>query len=167
MKQLTKDKFPKYARSSYNSMPEKQTNNNNNKQSKSGKKTWTDISPKKIYRWITNTWKDAQYHSLLGKCKSKLQWYITTHLSVWPSSKILQTVNAGDGVEKRGHPCTVGGNVNWYSHYGRWYGDSLKKTRNKTIKWPSNPTPRHIPWGNQNWKRHMYPAVHCSIIYNS
>ena len=23
--------------------------------------------------------------------------------------------------------CTVGGNVNWYSHYGRWYGDSLKK----------------------------------------
>ena len=23
--------------------------------------------------------------------------------------------------------CTVGGNVNWYSHYGRRYGDSLKK----------------------------------------
>ena len=23
--------------------------------------------------------------------------------------------------------------------------------------WPSNSTPRHIPWGNQNWKRHMYP----------
>ena len=22
--------------------------------------------------------------------------------------------------------CIVGGNVNWYSHYGRWYGDSLK-----------------------------------------
>ena len=25
------------------------------------------------------------------------------------------------------HSCTVGGNVNWYSHYGRHYGDSLKK----------------------------------------
>ena len=30
----------------------------------------------------------------------------------WPSSKGLQTINAGEGVEKRGHSCTVGGNVN-------------------------------------------------------
>ena len=30
-------------------------------------------------------------------------------------------------MEKWEHSCTVGGNVNWYSHYGRWYGDSLKK----------------------------------------
>ena len=42
------------------------------------------------------------------------------------SSKSLQTINAGEGVEKREHSCTVGGNVNWYSHYGRPYGDSLK-----------------------------------------
>ena len=42
-------------------------------QSKSGKKTYTDISPKKTYRWLTNTWKDVQHHSLLEKCKSKLQ----------------------------------------------------------------------------------------------
>ena len=27
---------------------------------------------------------------------------------------------------------------------------------NKTTIWPSNPTPRHVTWGNQNWKRHMY-----------
>ena len=33
--------------------------------------------------------------------------------------------------------------------------------------WPSSPTPRHIPWGKQNWKRHMYPSIHCSTIYNS
>ena len=30
-------------------------------------------------------------------------------------------------MEKRERSCTVGGNVNRYSHYGRWYGDSLKK----------------------------------------
>ena len=30
-----------------------------------------DISPKKTYRWLTNTWKDAQHHSLSEKCKSK------------------------------------------------------------------------------------------------
>ena len=29
-----------------------------------------DISSKKTYRWLTNTWKDAQHHSLLEKCKA-------------------------------------------------------------------------------------------------
>ena len=33
-------------------------------------------------------------------------------LSEWPSSQSLQTINAGEGVEKREHSCTVGGNVN-------------------------------------------------------
>ena len=27
---------------------------------------------------------------------------------------------------ERGPSCTTDGNVSWYSHYGRWYGDSLK-----------------------------------------
>ena len=31
------------------------------------------ISPKKTYRWLTSTWKDAQHHSLLEKCKSNPQ----------------------------------------------------------------------------------------------
>ena len=30
------------------------------------------------------------------------------------------------GCGKREPSCTVGGNVNWYSHYGRQYRDSLK-----------------------------------------
>ena len=51
---------------------------------------------------------------------------ITSHWLEWSSSKSLQTIHAGEGVEKREFSCTVGGNVNWYSHYGRWYGDSLK-----------------------------------------
>ena len=29
------------------------------------------------------------------------------------------------------------------------------KTRNETTIWPSNPTTRHTPWGNQNWKTHV------------
>ena len=32
-----------------------------------------------------------------------------------------------EGVQKREHSCTVGGNVNWYSRCERQYGDSLKK----------------------------------------
>ena len=48
-----------------------------------------------------NTWKHAHHCSLLEKCKSKLQWDITSHQSEWPSSKSLQTINAGEVVEKR------------------------------------------------------------------
>ena len=43
----------------------------------------------------------------------------------------------------------------------------LKKLGIKPPYDPANPIPRHIPWWNQNWKRHMYPNVHCSTIYNS
>ena len=28
---------------------------------------------------------------------------------------------------KGNRSCTIGGNVNWYSPYGKWYGDILKK----------------------------------------
>ena len=45
----------------------------------------------------------------------------------WPSSKSLQAINAGEDVEKRECSCTVGRNVSWHSHFGRQYGDSLKK----------------------------------------
>ena len=38
----------------------------------------------------------------------------------------LQTINAGEGVEKREPSYTVGGNVNWYSRFGEQYGGSLK-----------------------------------------
>ena len=41
-----------------------------------------------------------------------------------------------------------------------------EKTSNKTTIQSSNPTSGHIPWGNQNWKRHMYPYVHWTIICN-
>ena len=63
----------------------------------------------------------------LEKCKSKLQWGITSYWSQWPSSWNMETINAGEVVEQREPSCTVDGNVNWYSHYGKLYGDSLKK----------------------------------------
>ena len=78
------------------------------------KKKWAkelDISPK-TYRWLTNTWKDAQHHSLSEKCKSKPLWGTISHQSEWLPSKSLQTINAGEGVEKREPSCIVGGNAN-------------------------------------------------------
>ena len=41
------------------------------------------------------------------KCKSQLPRGITSHRSEWPSSKILQSLNAGEGVEKREPPPTL------------------------------------------------------------
>ena len=40
--------------------------------------------------------------------------------------KNLQTINAGEGTEKKEPSYTVGGNVNWCGHYGKQYGVSLK-----------------------------------------
>ena len=34
------------------------------------------------------------------------------------NNKNLQAINAGEGVEKREPSYTVGGNANYYSHYG-------------------------------------------------
>ena len=40
--------------------------------------------------------------------------------------KNLQIINAGEGVEQREPSYTVGGNVNWFSHYGTQYRGSFK-----------------------------------------
>ena len=51
-------------------------------------------------------------------------------ISYWPDwlpSKSLQTINAREDVEQREPSYTVGGNTNWYSHYGEQCGDSFKK----------------------------------------
>ena len=85
----------------------------NNPIKKKGWMAWADISPKKTYRWSTNTQKDAQHQSLLEKCKSEPQSGITSHWSEGPSPKSLQTINAGEGLEKRQPSCTVGGNTQW------------------------------------------------------
>ena len=42
----------------------------------------------------------------------------------WSSSKSLQTKNAVGG-EEREPSYTTGGNVNWRSHYGEYYGALL------------------------------------------
>ena len=48
---------------------------------------YRDISPKKIYRCPRCKRKEAQYHKLLEKCNSELQWSIISHQSEWTSSE--------------------------------------------------------------------------------
>ena len=56
--------------------------------------------------------------------KTTLRYHL--HQPEWPSSKSLQTINAGEGVEKREPSHTFDGNVNWFNHCGKHYGDSSK-----------------------------------------
>ena len=58
---------------------------------------------------------------IIGEMQIRTTVSITLHQSEWPSSKNLQTINAGEIVEKRESSCTVGGNANWYSHYREQY----------------------------------------------
>ena len=77
---------------------------------------------KKICKWqgilnITNHQENAkQNHNKTSSqtCRKEL-------------SKRQEITSADKNVEKRKHLCTVGGNVNWFSHYGEQYGGSLKK----------------------------------------
>ena len=50
---------------------------------------------------------------------------IKRHIS-FPSPALISLLKHPIGVEKREASYTVGGNVNWYSHYGEQYGGSLK-----------------------------------------
>ena len=52
--------------------------------------------------------------------------YHLTPVRMAISSKCLQVINAGEGVEKREPSYTVGRNVNWYSHCVEQHGVSLK-----------------------------------------
>ena len=101
------------------------------------------------------------------KCKSKPQWGTISHQSEWLSSKSLQAVNAGEGVEKKGTLLHCWWECKLVQPLWRTVWRFLKKTGIRTALWPSNPTAGHTHRRNQNWKRHVYPNVHCSTVYNS
>ena len=53
--------------------------------------------------------------------------------------KNLQTISAGEDVEKRESSYTVGGNVNWYNHCGNHYGC------------PGGSTAKNLPAVQKTW----------------
>ena len=98
--------------------------------------------------------------------KLRLRFCLSLDKNKQPSPKSVQTVNAGQGVEKREPSYTVGGNVNWYSHCGGQCGRFLKKLKTEL---PYNPA---IPLlgmylEKNSLKGYRHPNVHCSTVYNS
>ena len=63
---------------------------------------------------------------LIIRERSKLQSDMTSRWSEWPSSKYLQTINAGEGLEKRELSYNIGGNVNGYNHDREEHRGSFK-----------------------------------------
>ena len=75
---------------------------------------------------------------LIREVKIKTTMRPTSHRSEWPSLKSLQIINTREGVEKR-EPCyTVGGYVNWCSHYEEQL-ELPQKTKNRSAIWSWNP----------------------------
>ena len=43
-----------------------------------------------LFYWLTSTWKDAQHHQSLGKCKSVPQYNTTSHQLEWQEYKTME-----------------------------------------------------------------------------
>ena len=52
--------------------------------------------------------------------------YYLTHVGMVTIKKTQEIRSVGKDMEKRKPLNPVGGNVNWYSHYGKQYGSSSK-----------------------------------------
>jgi len=70
--------------------------------------------------------------------KTTMRYYFTTVRMV--IIKKIRVTSVGEDVEKRGPPYIVGGNINWYSHYGKQYGNSSKKLKIELPYGSSNST---------------------------
>ena len=84
--------------------------------------------------------------------------------SAWPSSKSLQTINVGEGVENKGtfQHCRLEGKLVQSLWTTVW--------RKLKIELPYDPatlTPGHISKENHGLKGYMHPSVHYSTVYNS
>ena len=63
---------------------------------------------------------------IISEIKIKITMGYPSHLSESPSLKSLWIAKAREGMEKRQFSYTVGRNGNWYNHYGKQYGGSVK-----------------------------------------
>ena len=91
---------------------------------------------------------------------------IRYHLTPVRMAIINKSTHSVGGYVEKGEPfCTVGGNADWCSSYGKHYGGSFLKIKNESAFGPRNPTSGNISKGTQNTNL-KHPYVSCRVIYN-
>ena len=115
---------------------------------------WIYIFPK-IYRWPTATWKMIH---ITNSQRNANQNYNEAPPHTSQNSHHLQITNVTEDVEKRVPSHTAGRNVDCCSHYGKHYGDSLKKIKIKLSYNAAIPLLRIYPQKMKtNWKKMHSP----------
>ena len=74
---------------------------------------------------ISNYQKNAFQNYSEKKMKKESKTTARFHLTPVRMT-VIKTINTGEDVEKREPSNTIGGNVNWQSHYGEKHGGSFK-----------------------------------------
>ena len=107
------------------------------------------------------TWKDAQHHSLSEKCKSKLQWHITSHWSEWQSSKKSTNNKSWTRCGERGTLLHCWWECKLVQSLWRIVWRCLKKLKRV---WSSNPTLKHISKKNMVQKNTFIPTFIAALF---
>ena len=104
-----------------------------------------------------------------GKCKPKLQWDITSHLSEWQKSTTQETTVIGEDVKKGNPLVLLVGMQTGASTVENSRERFLKKVKNRSTLWSSNYTTGylHRAYKNTNSKWYLHPYVYSSIVYHS
>ena len=119
--------------------------------------------------FYSHSWKTKTAHTcfliwyLITDRKMKSTRYIPFYPPQWSSSKSLQIVDAGEGLQKREASSASAGDGNCYRHWGAQNGGSLKSWRCKYPVTQQSHT-RATTGSNCNWRRHVNPSLHCSTI---
>ena len=133
---------------------------------------WSDLAEG---RWSTN-------ETNHGRVRQASYSQIRLNVGCWPDRN-LSWGGWSDGKVRvvmicvindymtRGHSDLIKFLSPWEVSKPKWKTLSLFKWQTflvfGNVLWPSNPTAGHTHRGNQKWKRHMYPSVHHSTVYNS
>ena len=116
--------------------------------------------PKKTSRWLTDTWKGAQHHSSLGKCKLKPQWDITLYLSEWLNSKRQENMLVRMWRKRKPHALLVGMQIGTAIVENRM--EVPQKIKNRITIWSSNSTTEYLP--KENKKKPNLKSI-CPLIF--
>ena len=81
-----------------------------------------------------------------------------SYLLEWLLPKNTRVIKCWWKCEEKGDLCTAGGNVNWFSHYGKQYDDS-SKVKNRTSMWSSNSTSGYFLKENKNTNFKSYICI--------